>query len=169
LTYTHVLRMIAHTTSLQNNTFVYVDYNPAVYAHTQLGLHLGLEMSATAGQPTPPFEPKPGICGCMLASAPFAASGLQDQWWNNTCIASSSGSFFKWESCNSSAPLDGTIPFPIKTNRYFSSDGGYVMRCNADAWNFTEAQALGLDLGSTVATLPSLEELVAMGHDVLQF
>jgi hypothetical protein len=44
-----------------------------------------------------------------------------------------------------------------------------VMRCKADALNFSQAQALGVDLGSRVTTLPSVDTLVTMGHDVLQF
>ena len=57
----------------------------------------------------------------------------------------------------------------MKGNRYMSSNGDYVMRCRGDALNFSQAQALGVDLGSTVSTLPSVDALVAMGHDVLQF
>jgi hypothetical protein len=57
----------------------------------------------------------------------------------------------------------------MKGNRYMSSNGDYVMRCKGDALNLSQAQALGVDVGSTVGTLPSLEALVDMGHDVLQF
>jgi hypothetical protein len=73
------------------------------------------------------------------------------------------------DECNASSILDGTIPFPLANNTYMSGSGGYVMRCKADALNFSQAQALGVDLGSRVTTLPSVDALVAMGHDVLQF
>jgi hypothetical protein len=42
-------------------------------------------------------------------------------------------------------------------------------RCNQDNWNLTQAQALGVDVGSVATTLPSTDELVAMGHNLLQF
>lgn len=158
---------------------MYVDYTPAVYAHTLLWEQRApLPAAPASPSPSPspspppsapPFEPKPGICACTIASAPFAASGLQDQWWNNTCIASSGSRFFKWESCNSSAPLDGTIPFPIRANRYFSANATYTMGCAGEEWGFAEAQARGVDLESSVADLPTLAQLVAWGHELLQF
>ena len=177
-----------------NNTFVFADYSPAANGARRLGL-------------TPPPGPLGngyGSCASSIASYPFIAmgkAGLQEQWWNNTCIASSADAFFDWcacqrpngrcplgppppahtsppyllfpsltaDECNSTHILDGTIPNPMKGNRYMSSNGDYVMRCKGDALNFSQAQALGVDLGSTVSTLPSVDALVAMGHDVLQF
>ena len=73
------------------------------------------------------------------------------------------------DECNATHILDGTIPFPMKNNKYMSSTGDYVMHCRSDSLNFSAAQALGVDVGSTVGALPSLEALVDMGHDVLQF
>ena len=148
------------SSSCQNNSFVYVDYTPAVYAHEHMDLRLG----GGAG-----FEPKPGICAATIASSPFAASGLQDQWWNNTCIASSGQNYFRWLSCNNTYPLDGVIPYPLKTNAYYSTDGSYEMKCNGETWNLTQAQSRGLDLGSSVSLLPDLDVLLVMLHDMLQF
>ena len=141
---------------------MYVDYNPAIYAHKLLA-------ARPIGGPEPPFEPKPGICTCVIASVPFASSGLQDQWWNNTCIASQSHQFFKFESCNSTNLTDGTIPFPMKTNHYYSSDSSYELMCNGQTWNLSGVQAQGVDLGSTLSFLPSDEDLVIMGHSLLGF
>jgi hypothetical protein len=150
---------------------VYVDYTPSAYAHNYLGLRLGPDGARTGegdDDPQPPFETKPGRCHCSEANGAFSSVGLQDQWWNNTCIASSGQNFFKFNSCNNTYPLDGIIPYPIKDNRFFANSS-YTVYCNGDTWNFTEAQALGIDVGSSTAPLPTLLQLIAMGHDVLQF
>ena len=66
-----------------NNTFVYVDYAPiASTAAKMLG-----------GPPRNGYS----SCASSIASYPWREEGLdgkQEQWWNNTCIASSSSSFF---------------------------------------------------------------------------
>lgn len=144
-----------------NNSFIYVDYTPVQHAERVLGLG-------------PPGKLGNGysVCATSIASYPFIAQGkegFQEQWWNNTCIASSSDQFFNFYECNATAPLDGTIPFPMKGNQYYSSTGDYSMHCRSATWNFSQANALGIDLGSSVSTLPSLQELVAMAHDRLQF
>lgn len=43
------------------------------------------------------------------------------------------------------------------------------MSCQSTTWTLAEAQALGVDLGSITRALPSIDELVAMAHDRLQF
>ena len=145
-----------------NNSFVYVDYSPVAYAEGALAL----------GAPVPRLGNGYSVCATSIASAPFLAQGLrgyQEQWWNNTCIAASPDQFHTWYECNATSPLDGTIPVPMQGNSYFSLTGDYRMHCRGTVWNLTQAQALGIDLGSTVSTLPSLAQLVAMGHDRLQF
>lgn len=145
-----------------NNSFVYVDYSPVTYAEQVLGL----------GAPVQRLGNGYSVCATSIASAPFIAqgkSGFQEQWWNNTCIAGSPDQFHNWYECNASTPLDGTIPVPMKGNSYFSPNGDYHMHCRGTTWNLTQAQALGIDVGSTVSTLPALDALVAMAHDRLQF
>lgn len=142
------------------NVFVYVDYTPVSYARA-----LGLE---------PAVEGRAGysVCATSIASYAWRTAGLdgqQEQWQGNTCIASSHTSFFNWYECNSTHPLDGTIPFPMSGNTYMSSDAGYEMRCRDTTWTLAQAQALGVDAGSTTAVLPTVDELVAMAHNRLQF
>ena len=52
---------------------------------------------------------------------------------------------------------------------YFTGDGSYYNRCNESSWDLTEAQARGVDAGSTVATLPTVDEIVALAHAILGF
>ena len=110
-----------------------------------------------------------GTCASTIAPWASAELGLADQFRSNVCIASSPSQFFDWYNpCNNATPTDGSM-WLMSDNVYMSPDGGYVNRCNADAWNLTQAQALGVDVGSVVTTLPSTDELVAMGHNLLQF
>ena len=71
--------------------------------------------------------------------------------------------------CNATHPLDGTIPFPMASNTYLSPNADYRMHCRDTTWTLAQAQALGVDVGSTVGALPTVDALVAMAHDRLQF
>ena len=75
----------------------------------------------------------------------------------------------RWYECNTTHPLDGTIPYPLTGNTYLSGDGGYEMRCKDETWDLAQAQARGVDVGSSAAMLPTVEELVALGHATLGF
>ena len=114
-------------------------------------------------------ETKPGCCLGSLTGTAFALSlGLQDEFWGNTCIVNASHKMIIAGQCNATDPLDGSLPFPMRGNTYLSSDGGYRLPCGT-GWNLTEAQSLGVDLGSTVGGLPSIEEFIAMAHARLRF
>jgi hypothetical protein len=57
----------------------------------------------------------------------------------------------------------------MSDNVYRSADGSYVNRCDDQDWNLTQAQHLGVDVGSSVAALPTIDELTAMAQTLLQF
>ncbi len=63
---------------------------------------------------------------------------------------------------NSTNPFDGGAPVPLSFNRYFSANAGYMLHCGAASWSLPEAQQQGLDLGSTLHALPTVEELLGM-------
>ena len=42
------------------------------------------------------------------------------------------------------------------------------MHCGAAAWTLSEAQERGLDLGSSLHSLPTTDELLAMLEDMLR-
>ena len=63
----------------------------------------------------------------------------------------------------------GNIP-DLSSNTYLSLDGGYTLKCTAnDIWTLAEAQAVGVDVGSSVGLAPSVDALVALGHSQLGF
>jgi len=119
------------------------------YAHKQLGLSY---RPSSGDDPEPPFETKPGRCHCSEANGAFSALGLQDQWWNNTCIASSGSNFYKLNTCNDSAPLNGVIPFPIKANRFYS---------NSELRDALQRILVGLCTGSEAAASRSWIHIIA--------
>ena len=142
------------------NAMVYVDYTPA--------LNLPPDMLRRLGWSAPSMSGKPPMCTGMITPTP-AVPGLSEVWSNNTCIASSPASLFRWPSCNSSNPLDGSIPVPLSNNRYFTPNATYQMRCNGATWGFEEAQQRGLDLGSTLHPLPDTEALMQLMRALLGF
>ena len=137
------------------NAMIYVDYSPVV--HSPAAQRVG--WSAPEG--------KPPMCSGMIVATP-TVPGMAEVWQNNTCIASDSAHFFRWENCNSTDPLDGGIPFPLSGNRYYSPNASYAMHCGAAAWTLSEAQERGLDLGSSLHSLPTTDELLAMLEDMLR-
>jgi hypothetical protein len=111
-------------------------------------------------------QTKPPLCAAYLTWFP-ASTGQADSWVNNTCIATSEASFFRFYACNSSDPHDGSIPVPMAGNRYFSTSAAYVLHCGEEAWNLTQAQAHGVDLDSTLHALPTTDELVGLMSGLL--
>ena len=94
--------------------------------------------------------------------------GLADVWVNNTCIVQDQARAFAFNDCNEKAPLDGSIP-RFAGNTYLSAAGGYAMSCGKAVWDLPAAQALGVDVGSTTGPLPSVAEIVAAAHALLEF
>ena len=131
------------------NAMVYVDYSPALHAPA----------ARRVGWSAP--EAKPPMCAGMITPTP-AVPGLAEVWANNTCIASDPAHFFRFESCNATDPLDGGIPVPLAGNRYFSPNASYALRCGGALWALPDAQARGVDAGSTLHALPTTAELHAM-------
>jgi hypothetical protein len=134
----------------ERNLMVYVDYNPAL-----------LLSHARVGWSAP--EPKPAMCAGVITAYPSGA-GVADAWVNNSCVAASNASLFRFPSCNSSNPLDGSIPVPLAGNSYYTANATYQMRCGGEVWGLTQAQARGEHVGDTLHELPSNEQLLGMGR-----
>lgn len=152
------------------NTYVYVDYSPIVQpANKKLWL-LGIGPSMQRQrelQLAPPLANGVSVCTSSIAPYPFASAGLADAFRQNTCIASSASNFFYWYNpCNDSDPTDGSM-WLLSSNIYMSSDGSYSNTCNHSTWNLTQAQAMGVDIGSVATTLPTTQELVEMGNNFI--
>ena len=172
--------LMGYNKAFLGNAFVYVDYSPITSpAVRALGLELGEDTAAMrakyprhlSSQPGGGLGSGNGVSTCAATVAPWASAtlGLADQFRDNTCIASSSSHFFDWYSpCNTTKPTDGSM-WLMSSNIYRSADGGYQNRCDKESWSLAQAQALGVDVGSVNTTLPSTDELVALGHAMLDF
>jgi hypothetical protein len=90
-----------------------------------------------------------------------------DAWVDNACIAAAPASFFRFFACNASAPLGGSIPAPLGGNRYFSPGAAYELRCGAAVWGLADAQARGVDVGSSLHALPTTADLLVMLEELL--
>ena len=62
--------------------------------------------------------------------------------------------------------LDLTIP-RFSSNHLYTPDGTVIIECGKNKWNLTEAQSRGIDVGSKVAKLPSDDEIIQWGKDLL--
>jgi len=172
--------LMGYNKAFLENAFVYVDYSPVTSPAVRA-------LSLSLGEDTPAMRRKyprelssqrgggvgsgNGYSNCAATIAPWASAqlGLADQFRDNTCIASTSDHFFDWYNpCNNATPTDGSM-WLMSGNIYRSADGSYRNVCNGATWNLSQAQALGVDVGSVATTLPSTDELVAMGHSLLQF
>jgi hypothetical protein len=170
-----VKNLMGYNKAFLQNVFVYVDYSPITSQKVKdLGLSFGnhnKKYSNSSQQGGIGISSSNGYSTCVASIAPFASAelGLADQFRNNVCIASDKGHFFDWYNpCNKTNPTDGSM-WLMSNNIYRSSDGGYVNRCDDVSWNLTSAQQLGVDVGSVATTLPSIDELVAIGHALLEF
>lgn len=134
-----------------NQMMVFVDYSPA--------LHAPAVQRGAVGWSAP--QSKPPMCSGFITPTP-SVPGKFEVWQNNSCIANDPAHFFRWYSCNQTNPFDGGAPNPLSDNRYFSANAGYVLNCGGASWNLTQAQARGLDLRSSLHTLPTLQELLGM-------
>ena len=133
---------------------VYVDLSPSLHAAA----------AQRVGWSAP--ESKPPMCAGMLVPTP-ALPGFAEVWVNNSCIATDPSHFYRFGSCNASNPLDGSIPMPLGSNRLDSPNATYQLRCGSATWGLEDAQARGVDVGSTLHVLPTTDELLAMLSEIL--
>ena len=86
---------------------------------------------------------------------------LRDVWVNETCYTASAGGGSLYSiDCNPNSVDDGQAPL-LAGNALFTADGGYTLKCGGSAWDLAQAQAHGLDVGSTVATVPDTPTVLA--------
>ena len=143
------------------NVYVYADYIPILQPFVQrLGLPKGDFSKYGLGNGW-------GVCTLAIGTHSFDST-LTDTWVNNTCIANSSQKFFDYRGCNPTTPHDGNIP-ALSSNTYLSGDGGYVLHCDNQTWDLAQAMAVGVDVGSSIGSLPPTEQLIQMGRATLGF
>lgn len=135
----------------RGNVFLYSDLSPQRLAHSN-GSGLGNGWDA---------------CSMSYGTAALPTA-LADVWTNNTCVCERGSSFFSFNGCNPKAPLDGNAPL-FSGNTYASDDGEWLMKCGDETWNLTQAQAMGVDVGSALVPPPTVDQVVAAARALLHF
>ena len=133
------------------NYFLYADYSPARLADAALGVGNGWN-------------------SCSMSYGTHALPrNLTDVWTANTCICARGASFFNFNGCNGTAPLDGNSPL-FSGNVYASDDNAWSMKCGSVTWtSLAEAQAVGVDVGSVHVPVPATDDILAAARALLQF
>jgi hypothetical protein len=149
------------------NAYVYADYAPVTLpAVRALGLPSGDITKYGVGSQGG-LRNGWGVCAMAYGTSDFVAP-LIDVWRSNTCILQSSAKAFDFNGCHPSTPADGNIPL-LSGNTYLTGDNSYSMKCGGSTWTLAQAQAAGVDVGSTVGPTPALADLVSLGHTMLAF
>jgi len=80
---------------------------------------------------------------------------------NETCVAGGAGALSSMNSCDPAAPHAGRIPV-LANNTLYLNTGAYALACGAATWTLAEANALGVDVGTTVAQTPDTAAVLAI-------
>ncbi len=88
---------------------------------------------------------------------------LRDAWKGNQCVIGSAGNIYSFDSCSTSTPDDGHVPF-LSNNTLFADSGTYVLNCGGTQLSLAQAQAIGFDANSTFAPSPSSAGVLAMAQ-----
>ena len=91
-------------------------------------------------------------------------SGWDEVWTNNTCVITHSVVYYN-DKCNV-AHLKGLVPFTAN-NHFYTADGTVVITCGKEKLTLAEYQKLGYDIGSVVDKLPSNEQVISWGKQLL--
>jgi hypothetical protein len=90
---------------------------------------------------------------------------LRDAWVNCTCIASTASAIYNID-CDPSTPQDGVVPV-LANNTFLIDSGEYQLQCGS-TWDLAQAQANGLDVGSTVSVTPSTMQILSLVNTFTQ-
>lgn len=137
------------------NWFIYSDYSPA-------------KVSVLSPHTAAPPALKNGWNACAMSYSGWAMGALADVYMNNTCITTDPGAIFAFNDCNEANPNDGHVPI-FSMNKYANPSNVYEFKCGKSTWNLSQAQAMNVDRGSSLIPLPSTDDIIQAGRDLLQF
>ena len=110
--------------------------------------------------------------GCM---ASYGTPPVGEVFAGNDCVVHEAGYFFSFndsnrhpapnEQCNPNR-LNETIAF-LANNTYFSPTADFTVNCQGHRLTLPMLQAKGYELGSTVSTTPSVQDLMRMARSRL--
>ena len=132
------------------------------FAHNSLGQRV-----TAAGVPLPEAFYFPA---CYRSVGQWAwGPAFADSAVNNSCILNATSSPYIFGTCNPAAPgKDGDVP-ETSSNSFFTPDGALKIKCGSDLLTLADAQSVGYEIGSTVATTQSVDAVVDLIHRWLGF
>ena len=134
---------LGHSKTVTNNLYVYPD---ATHSY-----------SNTRSSPYCTFS-----AGASLTNLP---SGWDEVWSNNTCIITSS-TVYDNSACDPSH-LKGLVPFTAN-NHLYTAAGNISIPCGKNTTLILKQyQAMGYDVGSTVSKLPTNDQIISWGKQLL--
>jgi|EP01047_Picozoa_sp_COSAG01_P007393 hypothetical protein len=92
--------------------------------------------------------------------------GHGDGFYNNTCILLGCRNPACVDKVTSVSQCDPAI-VTLKDNRYYTTHGNATVVCGRKPMSVSEAQSVGMEIGSTASTLPSDKEIVEMARMML--
>jgi len=93
------------------------------------------------------------------------ASGWDEVWSNNTCVINSS-TVYSNDECDPSH-LKGLVPFTAN-NHFYTATGNISIPCGkGTVFTLEQYQSMGYDIGSTVSKLPTNDQIIAWGKQLL--
>jgi len=105
-----------------------------------------------------------GLCGGMDRGLP----GYVDGYWNNTCIQANTISYLNLPCLPSDQCDPKTLPI-VHDNRVYNKAGSTSVNVGGKDISEADYQKLGQDLGTKAFPLPSNEQIIQWGRQILQF
>ena len=97
----------------------------------------------------------------------FPLDGNWERFYDNACIMDGPGQSYVAMPKGCSFANASTVHLVTHDNKVFAPDADAIVSGCGGALNFSSWMELGIDQGSTLAALPSNEEVIAMGAAVL--
>ena len=98
----------------------------------------------------------------------FPVDGFEERFFNNTCVMDGPGQNYISMPNACDLANASSVHLVAHDNRvYAPSENAVVSGCGRKATTFADWMKVGVDHGSTLAALPSNDEVVAMGMAVL--
>lgn len=106
---------------------------------------------------------QPGY-GQPTCAGDFSDYNYDDQWHDNKCLLLSHNVPYYYSTCNNKNASEHTPP---RNNIFYTPDGTVQFKCGSSTFTLAEWQAQGMDTGSTVSALPSINTIIGWAQQLL--
>jgi len=103
-----------------------------------------------------------GLCG----EFPDFVPGYVDGFFDNKCIQTAPVPYLIMDQCNPSN-IDPTVMPIVNDNMVYNSQGNISIQCGGTVFSEEKWQALGYDLGTKGYPLPTDDQIIAWGKEIM--